>query len=1010
MKKDWKRRWLTPFVVFLMVWGGVFIACSHDSNSGGVNWNEKDDPEVPSIDDTQLSTHLVDLTATGVKWDATTNSVTNTSAGEAWLVYNRKVNIAQDNIILQAKVKHSSGKYEHNGLAFISVDGTRRRGYQVLSVANIKNAGCTGGGSGQGFDNKKDGYSDTFVANKEFILKLELSSGKLNYYVIDASDGESVLASKLNASVYHTDGDIVYPAFGGATSNLITFSDIKITVNGNPYTIDGIDPQNQLPTLSLDSNVLRIKSSETGTIKATATYNGETAKVTATASESGIVNLAVADDGTITVTPLKTTPGVTVTVTNVSAPYIKASFTTVVADYPTENPDLSDKVYPAVGAESAYTDGALRITFDSEPTLNKSSFVAIFGDDGEIVDTITMSDEKQTTNANTVKVSHQLVRVSGNDVYITPHFGKLENGKTYYVAIPEGAITGKIGEADFKGLSNEKDAADAWKFTTRAARSASDTMSVSTAEVESTASGAPDFRTIYGALAAIGTSNSGSYTINVAAGEYYELVNAKLAATVTIVGPDTAECGTGTDPTKNAVITYINHNDWNGGTDTRPSFYVTGGGNLVLKNLTIWNKTKRGVDTDNSEAQAEALYFKSAGTLAAYNCTFKSYQDTIQVGNQGGKAWFYKCYVEGDVDFLWGTADVALFEECTLKALNDSARSTKSEDLLVARTYLKDNTIGKGFVVFNSEIEVEDKITLSFGRNAGKGADYYDQCAVVDTKVTGSGKLSDAWWSEKEGYTPLENHEKHVGWKDYNITSAAGTALSPRDKRLAKTSAIAADVYSAEYNGRRAILNRVYSVSAKKYADGDKWDETKLSALESEFGPATTDASKNNVYEEVWLAKTWDFATTNTPERTSNGTTWIKTDGTKSATAPSASDAAIYIYGDATKETGNSYIDPKGTLYGSAVLYVPVASGSGYKVTVTYNVNTNCYLTIGGVKYESTTSTSVVIDCSSATLKTSTDISALVSDISYLPIELGSETLSGTNMKGYVSKIVVDKN
>ena len=840
---------LATLAAGLLLFGAA--ACSHDS--GG----DDEDKKPPVIDDTQLSTHLVDLTATGVEWDAVTNSVTNTSAGEAWLVYNRKVNIAQDNIILQAKVKHSSGKYEHNGLAFISVDGTRRRGYQVLSVANIKNVGCTGGGSGQGLD-KKDGYSDTFVANKEFILKLELSSGKLNYYVIDASDGESVLASKLNADVYHTDGDIVYPAFGGATSNLITFSDIKVTVNGNPYTIDGIDPQNQLPTLSLDSNVLRIKSSETGTIKATATYNGETARVTATASESGIVNLAVADDGTITVTPIKTTPGVTVTVTNVSAPYIKASFTTVVADYPTENPDLSDKVYPAVGAESAYTDGALRITFDSEPTLNKSSFVAIFGDDGEIVDTITMSDEKQTTNANTVvKVSHQLVRVSGNNVYITPHFGKLENGKTYYVAIPEGAITGKIGEADFKGLSNEKDAADAWKFTTRAARSASETMNVSTAEVEATASGAPDFRTIYGALAAIGTTDDGSYTINVAAGEYYELVNAKLAATVTIVGPGTAECGTGTDSTKNAVITYINHNDWNGGTDTRPSFYVTGNGNLVLKNLTIWNKTRRGVDTDKSEAQAEALYFKSAGTLAAYNCTFKSYQDTIQVGNKGGKAWFYKCYVEGDVDFLWGTADVALFEECTLKALNDSARSTKSEDLLVARTYLKDNTIGKGFVVFNSEIEVEDEITLSFGRNAGSGADYYDQCAVVDTKVTGSGKLSDAWWSEKEGYTPLEEHEAHVGWKDRNITSAAGTALSPGDKRLANTSAIEADVYSAEYNGRAVILNRVYNTESKEYETlATKWD---YSQLETDFS-AETDNSTLPAGSSVVTVK-WDFQT-----------------------------------------------------------------------------------------------------------------------------------------------------
>ncbi|WP_296330396.1 hypothetical protein [uncultured Treponema sp.] len=761
------------------------------------------------------------------------------------MVYNHKVDIANDTVALQAKVKFSSTG-GHVGVGFISVEGTARKGYQLLTAQNIKNVGCTEGGSGQGFDSKVEGFA--WTTNKDYIFNVSISNGKISYIVYD-TDGTTELAVKKDTVIYHGANDIVYPAFGGTQASNFTYSDISVTVNGTKKTIDGIDAQGQLPTLSLDKNVIRIKSTETGTIKATATYNGTSAKVTAVSADESAVRVSAANDGTITVTPKKATPGVTVTVTNASATYITASFTVVVADYPTANA-YTLNVYPAVGATSAYTDGALRLTFDAEPTLNSASFVAIFDSDGELVDTITMSDEKQATNAgNTIKVKSQLVRVVGNDVLITPHFGVLANEKTYYVAIPQNAITGKIGGVDFDGLSNDKGAVNAWKFTTRAAHAAAATMTVSSDE-----SATPDFRTIYGALSAIGTSSTDSFTINVAAGEYYELVNAKIAGTVKIVGPATAEAN-GTDTTKNAVIKYINHNDWNGGTAIRPSFYVGGTGNLVLENLTIWNATRRGVDTTAQEAQAEAIYFQSTGTFAAYNSTFKSYQDTVQLGNKGGKGWFYKCYIEGDVDFLWGTADVALFEECKLVALNDSARATKSEDLLVARTYLTSNKIAKGFVVFNSQIEVADGITLAFGRCAGSGDGFYDQCAVVNTKVTGT--LSDAWWTAKN-YTPLKDHEINVGWKDYNITNASDAVITP-SARCSNTAAITDAVYNLEFNGRNTILNRIYDSTTSAYIDASsKWD---VSALETEFS-ATADASLNNNYGAAVDKTTLDYSWT----------------------------------------------------------------------------------------------------------------------------------------------------
>ena len=43
----------------------------------------------------------------------------------------------------------------------------------------------------------------------------------------------------------------------------------------------------------------------------------------------------------------------------------------------------------------------------------------------------------------------------------------------------------------------------------------------------------------------------------------------------------------------------------------------------------------------------------------AKHSNFVSYQDTLQVK---GYSWFYDCFVTGDVDFIWGSANAALFE------------------------------------------------------------------------------------------------------------------------------------------------------------------------------------------------------------------------------------------------------------------------------------------------------------------------------------------------------------
>ena len=836
MKKT-KLRTIAAALCAVSLLFGSFMSCSSGSDDDDDTSGKSD--IIGGNEEKQLSTHLVDFSNSGVQWS---NGFKNMAESEQWVVYNHKVDLAEDVIVLKSKVNFNTTS-GHTGVGFISVDGTSRKGYQLLSAQNIKNVGCTTGGSGQGFDTKVDGFG--FATGTDYVFEVTIKEGKISYVVYDTTGAE--LAAKKDTSIYHDASDIVYPAFGGTRGSAATYSDISVSINGKTVSIDGIDPQSQLATLSLDKSIVRINTAETATVTATATEAGASVPVTAESSDTSIASVSVSNN-VITVTPVKM-GSVKVTVKHTKADYLTASFDVVVADYPLSNiyGSLTTVTYPAAASTDAYEDATLRLAFDATPTLSDGGFISIYKEDGTLVDTITMIDEIQKTAAgNSIKVKNQLVRVDGNNVLITPHVGVIQPETKYFVGIPEGSITGKINGKDFNGLSNDKDAADSWSFTTRAAVAATSVMTVNASE-----SSESDFRSINGALAAIGTTDTGSYTINVAAGTYYELINTKISGTVKIVGP-TNTLG------DSVIIKYINHNDWNGGTAIRPSFYVGGTGNLVLENVTIWNATRRGVDTEAQEAQAEAIYFQSTGKLAAYNCSFKSYQDTIQVGNKGGKAWFYKCYIEGDVDYIWGTADVALFEECKFKTLNDDNRKTKTSDLLVARTYKQGSKIAKGFVVFNSEIEIENGMTQTFGRCAGSGSDFWDQGAAINTKITGDGTLDPAFWQAKN-YNPMKDHETFVGWKDYNITKANDQVISA-SSRCEKTYAISDEVYAKEFNGRRAILNRVYNVDEGVYelcGLAAKWD---LEELETAWN-ATEDVSIDDDSEDSDgpITVKWDF-------------------------------------------------------------------------------------------------------------------------------------------------------
>ena len=90
---------------------------------------------------------------------------------------------------------------------------------------------------------------------------------------------------------------------------------------------------------------------------------------------------------------------------------------------------------------------------------------------------------------------------------------------------------------------------------------------------------------------------------------------------------------------------------------------------LVIANLTLHNTTPQG------GSQAEAIILNGGPDAHAIlaNLDLYSFQDTLQIN---GQAYITNCYIEGDVDFMWGKGP-CFFENCEAKSLRSNAYYTQ---------------------------------------------------------------------------------------------------------------------------------------------------------------------------------------------------------------------------------------------------------------------------------------------------------------------------------------------
>jgi pectin methylesterase-like acyl-CoA thioesterase len=515
---------------------------------------------------------------------------------------------------------------------------------------------------------------------------------------------------------------VVVTAGGGATT--ATSSAATLAVNTAP----AITTQPQNITAKAGDNVsLSVVATGSPAPSYQWSRNGS-AIAGATSATLALNNLTLANTGVYTVALLNDVGAVT------SAPAVVAIPSTMAAT----------SFYPATGATGINPDTPLRITFDQAPVVGRTGLIKIVNAaDDKVVETIDLGAalKQRTVGTNATAYNYFPVIVTDKTAAIYPRGGVLAYGQTYYVTIEQSALLDASG-GSFTGVGDKT----TWRFSTKASGPAAGATALTVA-----ADGSGDFTTVQGAIDFVPAGNAQRVVITVKKGTYPELVY--LGPTkpfVTIRGEDRAQ----------SVITYANNNNLNGTTATRAVVSLAGN-DAVLETITIRNTTPQG------GSQAEAL-FTGAQRVLVNRVNLLSRQDTLLTNI--GTAFITDSYIEGNTDFMWGTA-AAYYQRCELKAL-DTGTATEGY-----YTQIRNGATTFGAVYVDCKLTAAEgvvgKSTYYLGRiDPNPGNFPYSQCYYINCAM--GAHISPAGWQLNNATA-----SPTIQYAEYRSTDLSGALLDP---------------------------------------------------------------------------------------------------------------------------------------------------------------------------------------------------------------------------------------
>ncbi len=322
---------------------------------------------------------------------------------------------------------------------------------------------------------------------------------------------------------------------------------------------------------------------------------------------------------------------------------------------------VSPRLTPTGLADATCSDTPLTLTFQGPVRLGVTGKLQIHEANGDVVDTIDLADlasyQRSVGDARSDfgllhTWTYQPILVDGRTVTVIPH-QRLAAGRVYYVMVDPGFVVGH------PGISRPND----WRFRTRQDPTTDGRLSVGIHK---------DFCTVQAAIDFVAEGNRS--TIDVGPGRYRELVY------VPQTKPGITIAGAGAGRT---VIGYPNNNLLNGDSamanvpieqaycprrvipqsdrfNCWRSAMAVVADDFTMTDVTVQNLTPyRG-------SQAEA-FFGNGNRIVLARVRILGYQDSLRLQ---GQAFMTNSYVEGDVDFVWGTGGVFV-QDSELKALHE---------------------------------------------------------------------------------------------------------------------------------------------------------------------------------------------------------------------------------------------------------------------------------------------------------------------------------------------------
>ena len=253
--------------------------------------------------------------------------------------------------------------------------------------------------------------------------------------------------------------------------------------------------------------------------------------------------------------------------------------------------------------------------------------------------------------------------------------------------------------------------------------------------------GTGDYATVQAAVDAVPANNAKRVTIFIKNGVYREVVTVPANKPfVTMIG----ESAEGT------VITYDNYSGKERptggtyGTSGSASMFVFGN-DFEARHLTIENSFD---ESSVSVTNKQAVALNVRGERQSFeNVRFIGNQDTLLTN--GGTQYFYQCYIEGDVDFIFGGSR-AVFEECVIHSL-DRGSQTNNGYITAASTLI---TEPYGYLILNSKLTSDAAPgTVWLGRPWHPGGNPDAIASVVYMNCEMGAHINPIGWTDMSGFS-----------------------------------------------------------------------------------------------------------------------------------------------------------------------------------------------------------------------------------------------------------------